>query len=30
VQRIPAEQVVRDILEQVPTPAAADVAPVQP
>ena len=25
VQRIPAEQVVRDILEQVPTPAAEDV-----
>ena len=28
VQRIPAEQVVRDILEQVPTPAAEDVAPI--
>jgi MoxR-like ATPase len=28
VQRIPAEQVVRDLLEQVPTPAAEDVAPV--
>jgi MoxR-like ATPase len=27
VQRIPAEQVVRDVLEQVPTPAAEDVAP---
>jgi MoxR-like ATPase len=27
VQRIPAEQVVRDILEQVPTPAAEDVTP---
>jgi MoxR-like ATPase len=30
VQRIPAEQVVRDILSHVPTPAAEDVAPVQP
>ncbi|HET9324246.1 MAG TPA: MoxR family ATPase, partial [Gaiellaceae bacterium] len=28
VQRIPAEQVVRDVLEQVPTPAAEDVSPV--
>ncbi len=30
VQRIPAEQVVRDILEEVPTPAAQDVQQVQP
>jgi hypothetical protein len=30
VQRIPAEQVVRDILEQVPTPAAEDVPQTAP
>ena len=30
VQRIPAEQVVAEILEQVPTPAAEDVAPAVP
>ncbi len=30
VQRIPAEQVVRDVLEQVPTPAAEDVAQAAP